>query len=401
MSRWKTPILYLVAYLLAIGSTLRYYEYLSTRPRPWLIGGLLAVFFLLLVLEPWLSRRRPRSAHLYLAAQTCVLLALAPATRIEDVFAIPFMSLTLQAMHLLPPRIGLRWIGAFSLLVAVLVPVLGVCWGEAGLGYTLPNVLVYLTAYLLAGSTLALISELERARERAQGLLSELRSAHHQLQAYAAQAEQAAVAAERQRMARELHDSVTQSLHSSMLLAEAGQRLAEAGDLERTRHYLGRLGEIAQQSLKEMRLLVYELRPLALKDMGLVGALQQRLDAVERRAGIDVILTVPVELELEAHVEEELYRIAEEALNNALKHARPSSVAVTVGHQGDPLGRCVTLEVTDDGAGFNPRAVDGEGGLGLVSMRQRAERVGGRLTIHSVLGEGTTVRVVVGGEASS
>ena len=91
---------------------------------------------------------------------------------------------------------------------------------------------------------------------------------------------------ERNRLARELHDSVTQSLHSSTLLAEAGQRLLSSGDIERVRGYLIRLGEISQQALKEMRLLVYELRPLALSGVGLVWALQQRLDAVERRSGV-------------------------------------------------------------------------------------------------------------------
>jgi signal transduction histidine kinase len=109
-------------------------------------------------------------------------------------------------------------------------------------------------------------------------------------EALAQKAAEAAVIAERNRLARELHDSVTQSLYSSTLLAEAGQRLAGTGDLERTQGYLSRLGEITQGALKEMRLLVHELRPLALQKEGLVGALQQRLDAVERRAGVDARL---------------------------------------------------------------------------------------------------------------
>ncbi|NIR15549.1 MAG: histidine kinase, partial [Desulfobacterales bacterium] len=80
-----------------------------------------------------------------------------------------------------------------------------------------------------------------------------------------------------------------------------------------------------QQALKEMRLLVYELRPLALRNEGLIGALQQRLDAVERRAGIDARLIVDGEVILPSPVEENLFRIAQEALNNALKHAHSSS----------------------------------------------------------------------------
>jgi signal transduction histidine kinase len=203
------------------------------------------------------------------------------------------------------------------------------------------------------------------------------------------QASQVAVVAERERLARELHDSVTQSLYSLTLLAEASQRLVGAGDLEPVREYTVRLGEIAQQALREMRLLVYQLRPLVLKREGLVGALQQRLDAVEKRAGVDARLLVEGPIELPAEVEDGLYRIAQEALNNALKHAVPTSVTVRI----RASGRKVTLEVSDDGRGFDPERVSDEGGMGLVNMRGRAERLGGDLALLSAPGEGTTVRV--------
>jgi signal transduction histidine kinase len=208
-------------------------------------------------------------------------------------------------------------------------------------------------------------------------------------------AQQMAVVEERQRMARELHDSVTQSLHSSTLLAEAGHRVAGAGDLERTQRYLAWLGETSQQALKEMRLMVYELRPLTLKEEGLVGALQQRLNAVERRAGVDAHLVVSEEIELPRDVEEAFFRIAQEALNNALKHATPTSVALTIQTEGSVTDQRVALEVADDGIGFDTNAVADKGGMGLASMRERAEQIGGQLTIHSALAEGTRVKVVV------
>lgn len=206
------------------------------------------------------------------------------------------------------------------------------------------------------------------------------------------QAEQLAVVRERERLARELHDSVTQSLYSLTLLAEASQRLLGSGDLERAVEYTGRLGEIAQQALKEMRLLVYQLRPLVLKREGLVGALQQRLDAVEKRAGVDARLLVDGALNLPVSVEEGLYRVAQEALNNALKHAVPRSVVLRI-QAGDDN---VTLEVEDDGRGFDPEAVSDHGGMGLTSMRERMERLGGSFSLVSTPGEGTTVRVSVG-----
>jgi signal transduction histidine kinase/PAS domain-containing protein len=205
------------------------------------------------------------------------------------------------------------------------------------------------------------------------------------------QAQRLAVVKERERLARDLHDSVTQSLYSLTLLSEAGRRLAGAGDVERVEGYLDRLGEIAQQALKEMRLLVYELRPLVLKREGLVGALQQRLDAVEKRAGVDARLLVEGAIELSASVEEALYHIAQEALNNALKHAAATSVTVHVRGEGDR----VELEVVDNGTGFDLNTERDRGGMGLVSMRERAEKLGGSLTVLSTPGEGTRVKVGV------
>ncbi len=204
-----------------------------------------------------------------------------------------------------------------------------------------------------------------------------------------------AVVEERRRLARELHDSITQSLHGSTLLAEAGQRLAKAGDLERTRGYLTRLGEISQQALKEMRLLVYELRPFALKEIGLIGALQQRIDAVERRAGVEAQLSVEGEIELPEIVEDALFRIAQEALNNALKHAKPTSVVVTLRVEGETPEQHVMLEVADDGVGFDAYAVGETGGIGLVSMRERTEKLGGDLVVRSTPGKGTSVKAIV------
>jgi len=204
-----------------------------------------------------------------------------------------------------------------------------------------------------------------------------------------------AVTAERSRLARELHDSVTQSLHSATLMAEAGQRLAGAGDIDRARGYLIRLGEISQQALKEMRLLVYELRPLALRGVGLVGALQQRLDAVERRSGVDVELSLEEELELPDSIEEELFRIAMEALNNALKHANPTKITVTLRKEVQRDVPCIELLISDDGAGFNLDSKEDVGGLGLISMQQRIEKLGGELNIISMPGEGTQVIVCV------
>lgn len=196
---------------------------------------------------------------------------------------------------------------------------------------------------------------------------------------------------ERQRLARELHDSVTQSLYSLTLLAEASRRTAQLGDVEKVVGNIARLGEQAQQALKEMRLLVYELRPLALEQAGLAEALQHRLDAVEKRAGVDARLRVELDVEIPAEVENALYRVAQEALNNSLKHAEATAISISL-HSHEQQ---VEMEIQDNGKGLKVEDSYGRGGLGLVSIRERIEALGGTWSITSRPGEGTRVSVRV------
>jgi PAS domain S-box-containing protein len=208
-------------------------------------------------------------------------------------------------------------------------------------------------------------------------------------------AERSAVLEERGRLARDLHDSVTQSLYSLTLLIEGGRRMAQLGELENVQKNQERLSTIAQRALREMRLLVYELRPSALEAKGMIEALRQRLEIVERRAGIDARLEVegdPKAIKsLPAPAEEDLYHLAQEALNNALKHADASAVTVTLRAEGEHL----ELEVSDDGRGFDVGEMADRGGLGLVTMRERAKKLGGSLTILSTPGKGTKVTIVL------
>ncbi len=208
-----------------------------------------------------------------------------------------------------------------------------------------------------------------------------------------ARVEQAAIAAERSRLARDLHDSVTQSLYSMTLFAEAARRLSAGKEEGAVEEYLSQLCETSQQALKEMRLLVYQLRPSGLEKEGLIGALRQRLDAVERRAGIEVRLSSLAEepLDLPPELEDGLYRIAQEALNNSLKHANADAVTVQIQIKGDLL----IMEITDNGRGFDLTAVADTGGIGLASMQERAEKLSGNLRIVSTPGKGTKVQVQV------
>jgi signal transduction histidine kinase len=205
------------------------------------------------------------------------------------------------------------------------------------------------------------------------------------------QAQQLAVMKERNRLARDLHDSVTQALYGVTLYAEAASRQLLLGDGELATRHLEEIRETAQESLREMRLLVFELRLPLLKQAGLASALQARLEAVESRVGLETDFEANLKTRLTPEVEEGLYRIAQEALNNALRHAHAQSVAVRLRENGQAL----SLEVIDDGAGFDPAAVRKEGGFGLRSMEERATRLGGQLTVHSSPGQGSRVRVEV------
>jgi signal transduction histidine kinase len=209
--------------------------------------------------------------------------------------------------------------------------------------------------------------------------------------------EEVAMLEERTRLARELHDSATQSLYSASLFSEAGKELAAAGDLESAQHYLTRVGEVVQQALKDLRLLVFGLRPPELDREGLVGALQQRLDAVEKRAGMEARLINEELPPLPDKVTEGLYRIAQEALNNTLKHAEADAVTVTFRFDGER----VSLQVTDDGQGFDLEAARDSGGMGLTNMEERTVQLGGALTIDTSLGQGTKIVVTVGTRTNS
>ncbi len=207
-----------------------------------------------------------------------------------------------------------------------------------------------------------------------------------------AEASARAALEERQRLARDLHDSVTQSLYSVTLLAEVARRRAQAGDAAATLEQINRLGELSQQCLREMRLLVYELRPAMVEEVGLIGALRQRLESVEQRSGVSVHLTADDDRSIPPGVQNELFRVAEEALNNALKHAHASSLTVRLQTTDDQI----ELDIADNGRGFDPVAVAGSGGQGLTNMHERVARLGGRFAIDSAPDQPTTIRVRLG-----
>jgi len=196
--------------------------------------------------------------------------------------------------------------------------------------------------------------------------------------------------AERQRLVRDLHDSVSQKLYGLVTLAEATQAGIQAGVTDMPAQVIGRMAENARQALKEMRLFLYQMQPVDFEREGLVEVLQHRLAAVEGRADIITRLHTDEDFSLPVDLEIALYFIAQEALNNVLKHAKAKTVNIFL----KKTRSTATLEVEDNGCGFDPKKLD-SGGIGMRSMKERTAKIGGKLKIVSAPGKGTKVSVSV------
>jgi signal transduction histidine kinase len=201
------------------------------------------------------------------------------------------------------------------------------------------------------------------------------------------------VVEERNRLARELHDAMTQNLFSLALTAEAAAGLIHT-DPARAETEIGRVRALARDTQAELRSLIFELRPPQLEADGLVATIGKDLEVLGRAHGLKADLRVDGTPEVDSAVEVELYRIVQEALNNAVRHARAETIEVEVeARDGE-----ITVTVRDDGVGFDPgaRAIR-ERRLGLTSMRERAERLGGAFSVETAREAGTVVRVEVPG----
>jgi signal transduction histidine kinase len=195
---------------------------------------------------------------------------------------------------------------------------------------------------------------------------------------------------ERNRLALELHDVVSQKLFSLVLSAEAAAMLVDR-DVPAARVQIDRLQQLAREALDELRLLILELRPPELERDGLAGALRKEVDMLRQLHDVEILIEVEDGVGTGSR-DPDVLRIAQEALHNALRHAAPDHVSLTVAGHGDRL----LVEVRDDGAGFEPGDTELRSKhLGLTSMEERARSIGGRLELRSAPGAGTVVRLEV------
>lgn len=227
----------------------------------------------------------------------------------------------------------------------------------------------------------------------AQGIATQLATAVTTVRLHD-RARQAAMLDERHRIARDLHDAVSQTLFSTTMHARAAEMALGKLELPEdhpARRHIADVATLTLGALSEMRALIFELRPAALAEAGLVVALRKHATAVTARYALEIdVRDRDDRLPLSAEVEEELYRIGQEAIGNTVKHAAATRATVEAWESEGS----VMLRIADDGRGFDVAAVP-PGHLGLTTMRERAERAGGSLQVASSPGGGTTISVRV------
>ncbi|HEY9087954.1 MAG TPA: sensor histidine kinase [Anaerolineaceae bacterium] len=383
--RRQMLIAYVALYLAFAAAAARSIFELRAEPDFWWMVGLLGLYLLLLLVEPYLISRSRAFLHIINGLQTALALVLVVEVGELDFLALLFIPPCTQSILHLPRRAALIWIGVIILLMesALLVsfPL------SESVGFTI----IYPTAIFLFTSLSYLAKRAVEAQARSEALLADLQVANQKLQAYAAQVEELAAANERNRLARELHDSVTQIIFGLTLSAQAARILIDRNPA-RAAAELDHLQGLAQNALAEMRALIQELHPHSGMAGGLVPALR-RLSEKRAAEGLQVDVQVAGERRLPAQVEAELFRVAQEALNNIIKHARARHALIALDIEG--AGR-VRLRVEDDGVGFNPAQAQAQTGhLGLTSMRERVEALGGWLEIDSQPGAGTRLVVEI------
>lgn len=377
-SHW---IFYLTAGLLYAAALLRALLLYFDTPVFTQVVGLLLLSLILFSSQAALTRRWAIYFPIYLILQSSILFVLLLAPDASDFFAVLFGVLCMQVMQRERPERGAVWVALFTLLMAL--PLLlgnGLARGLAfALLYTAGNVI--LASYALAAR------RAQDARAKNQALALELERANRQLQSAAAQREKLAAARERQRLARDLHDSATQTIFSMTLTTQSALLLLER-EPARVGAQLERLSELAASALAELRALISELRPPPVFEGGLVSALREHLAQRARAENLSVAFEVDGACVLATDEQHALFRIAQEALNNVVKHARVSQARLTL-HLIEPCW----MEIDDAGRGFDLERATNDAQVGLTSMRERAAEIGWQLEILTSPGKGTRIRV--------
>lgn len=360
----------------------------NDHPYKWLGLGLLALFDLM-VLAPgrMIGPIVTRWPHLYTALATALVVALVLLPPATPWFVVLFFVLSPTVMLTFPRQTGYAWIGVFAALTAVLF----ILSEGSGIGSVLQAGL-YVAGYFFFAAFATQTARANAAQQESERLLAELQDAHARLQAYALQAERLAVAEERNRLAREMHDTVGHRLTAAAVQLQAVERLAESDPPRAAGMAANARGQV-RAALADLRATVAALRAAPEEDMALDTALPQLLAEFEASTQLRCRLTLPDPMpDLPASHRHTLYRGVQEGLTNVQKHAAASEVRVSLA----PAGATWVLRVADNGCG--PRS-DGAPGFGLLGLRERAELLGGQAALEAIPGGGSALVVTLPAEA--
>jgi signal transduction histidine kinase len=376
-SQWT---FYLASSFFFIAVFLRSILIYQNQPGISQVLGMLLIWLILAISEPVISHRWSGYFPIYLILQTLLVFAFLTLPGFPDFFATLLLILSMQVMLRLNPRIGGVWIGVCALAMALLL-------ARAYQAQAIALSLIFSAGNVLLGSYALATRRTQAARSQNQALAQEIQAANQQLQAYVTQLEGMAVARERNRLARELHDSVTQTVFSMTLTAQSAALLLER-DPRRVGTQLEHLNKLAQSAMTEIQALISELQPKKAAKGGLVHDLRRYLTGWRFAEQLSVSLEIEGTHSLEQGEEQNLFRIAQEALNNTAKHAQVSRAQVRL-HLVEPFW----MEIKDQGQGFDLPRARSSAGMGLTSLCERATEIGWNLQIVTFPGAGTCIRV--------
>ena len=379
LHRW---IYYLAAGLMFAAATLRALIIFQDKPFLGQILLVLAAWLILFLGNAFFARRLPWLTVLLLASEIILTMLLLLTTK-QDFFAFLFSILGMQAMQQYSPRVVGLLIGLCAVLtfLALFEPI--------GPLQAFALALIYSTGGTLLAAYVWSTRRARVVQEQQQRLFGELQEANLQLEFHARQQEQLAAGRERQRLARELHDSVTQTIFSMTLTTQSALILLERQPAQVVGQ-LDRLDQLSQGAMAEMQELISSLAPQTVSG-GFVSALKRHLEERRRLDNLVVTLEVTGEQPLDPDEQAGLFRIAQEALNNVVKHAHVLQATLRL-HLEEPFW----MEVEDRGAGFDPQRAPGGGRMGMAGMGERAAEIGWSLRVESSPGAGTLIRVEKG-----
>lgn len=327
---------------------------------------------------------RPVVAILYFIVMLAFIAAL---IRIDPLFTVAGVGAFVQAFTLLP-----GWM-AYAGVAATAAVLVGVRPDPRPIGELLYS---FLLAVLIASTVGLFIQTISKQNQQRKAMIAQLEAlAEHNASLQAQlliQAREAGMLGERQRMAREIHDTIAQGLTAILTQLEVAENLIE--DVPAVRSRLSTVRTLAKDSLNEARRSMQAMRPAPLEEAQLAAALEDVAATWSHTTGVPALVSITGDARpLHTEVETTLLRVAQEALANVGKHAGASRVALTLSYMED----VVVLDVRDDGSGFDPKAVDpsSAGGFGLVAMRQRITRLAGDLEIETAPGQGTGISASV------